>query len=121
MRRVSPGGLGSEGAESSQVSGSSGVHETPTSAGYAAFGSRSGRRVAECIDLSTDSARLDSGLWFVVADFDGPERQGRSLAWRFTDVVTAPEPARTPASPQQDPGATPGWQGPAPDAWRIHP
>ncbi|GAB3098674.1 chorismate-binding protein [Isoptericola nanjingensis] len=87
------------------------MHE-PTS--WAAFAGRRASRAVECVDLSEQPERLDSGLWFVVADFeadlgrDGATRPGgRARAWRFADVGPAP-------ATQSDPGP---WHGPAPSSW----
>jgi len=87
------------------------VHE-PTS--WATFAGRRASRAVECVDLSEQPERLDSGLWFVVVDFeadlgrDGVTRPGgRARAWRFADVGPAP-------AASSDAGA---WRGPAPSAW----
>lgn len=72
--------------------------------GWASFGSRSGRGVIESVDLHTNPQALESGgPWFVVADFEGPERGGRARAWRFaSDCV----------------GESQGsWSGPPSSAW----
>lgn len=87
------------------------MHE-PTS--WATFAGRRASRAVECVDLSEQPERLDSGLWFVVVDFeaglgrDGATRSGgRARAWRFADVGPAPAAA-------SDEGR---WRGPAPEAW----
>lgn len=87
------------------------VHE-PTS--WAAFAGRRASRAVECVDLSEQPERLDSGLWFVVVDFeaelgrDGATRPGgRARAWRFAEVGPAPAT-----------GSSVGpWVGPAPSSW----
>ncbi|MFE5336989.1 chorismate-binding protein [Isoptericola sp. NPDC056573] len=84
----------------------------PTS--WATFAGRRASRAVECVDLSEQPERLDSGLWFVVADFeadlgrDGVTRPGgRARAWRFADVGPAPAAG----------GDGGRWRGPSPSAW----
>ena len=71
-------------------------------AGWAQFAGREAREVVECVDIATAPERLQSGLWFVVAEFDGPAR-----AWRFAEVL----PALACTS------ATRVWRGPTVSAW----
>ena len=111
-------------------------------AGWAEFGGVRARGVLECIDLAHEADRLDTGVWFVSAHFDGPGR-----AWRFAEVVwdetvagdaahpsahaqpSGTEQSGAPAHPHDDvvvprvPWASPsdypgaGWAGPHPDEW----
>ncbi|WP_125777824.1 chorismate-binding protein [Antribacter gilvus] len=77
--------------------------------GWARFGGTVATGVVECVDLSSEAARLTHGTWFVVADFEGPERGGRARAWRFDQVRPEPSPDDVPPAP---------WQGPPAGAWR---
>ncbi|MFI2102209.1 chorismate-binding protein [Isoptericola sp. NPDC019693] len=90
------------------------MHE-PTS--WATFAGRRATHAVECVDLTAQPERLDSGLWFVVVDFEAglgrdgtPRDGGRARAWRFADV----EPAS--AAPGGTPDG-PGWRGPRPSDW----
>ncbi|SKC72340.1 chorismate-binding protein [Krasilnikoviella flava] len=87
------------------------MHE-PTS--WATFAGRRATRAVESVDLAEHPERLDSGLWFVVVDFeagigrDGATRPGgRARAWRFADVGPAPATNT----------AVGGWRGPAASVW----
>ncbi|WP_370449880.1 chorismate-binding protein [Cellulomonas sp. PhB143] len=90
----------------------SGEPSSRPAAGLAQFGRVGARGVVECVDLTREPQRLDDGgLWFVVADFDGPERGGRRRAWRFAERTgPAPVPAGTAPAPA-------AWRGPARGAW----
>ncbi|RXR24745.1 anthranilate synthase component I family protein [Oerskovia turbata] len=83
--------------------------------GFASFADRHGAGVVECIDLTVDAARLAEGLWFVVADFEGPAHGGRARAWRFAHHGRTEADLPASATPS---GGESDWQGPAPDAWR---
>lgn len=89
---------------------------TSATEGWASFGARAARDVVECVDLATDPTAMDAGgLWFVVADFEGPERGGRARAWRFAHDM----PARARLAAGEEPptrGAGP-WRGPDVAAW----
>jgi para-aminobenzoate synthetase component 1 len=79
--------------------------------GLARFAGRAARGVVEAVDLLREPGRLaDDGPWFVVADFDGPERGGRARAWRFAERAD-------PAEDWSSPGGVAGWHGPAPSGW----
>ena len=60
----------------------------------------------ECVRLPDDAARLDSGFWVVVMDFEGTGR-----AWRFADVVRGEraDASSTPADMDWD-GPTGEWR-----------
>lgn len=76
--------------------------------GYARFGRMTGRDVVEMVDLTAQPDALESGgVWFVVADFEGPVR-----AWRFAHVDTD-------ADASLHGGAVGPWRGPAPSSWRT--
>ncbi|MFI2488517.1 chorismate-binding protein [Promicromonospora kroppenstedtii] len=68
--------------------------------GWASFAGRVATGAVECVDVREQPERLESGTWFVVADFEGPAR-----AWRFARVHDA------------DAGAAGSWHGPASDTW----
>ena len=87
------------------------MHE-PTS--WATFAGRRASRAVDCVDLLAHPEALDSGLWFVVLDFEAPlgddgttRDDGRARAWRFADVGPGP-------TPEAD---APAWHGPAPSEW----
>ncbi|MCB7137632.1 chorismate-binding protein [Cellulosimicrobium marinum] len=91
-----------------------GPGRTPAGTGAARFAGRAARHAVECVDVARSPERLlDDGPWFVVADFDAPER-GRVRAWRFAERVEPgaawPDPGR--AHPSDD-----GWHGPDPASW----
>ncbi|MFD6445898.1 chorismate-binding protein [Promicromonospora sp. NPDC060204] len=68
--------------------------------GWASFAGRVATDAVECVDVHEHPERLETGTWFVVADFEG-----RARAWRFAQVHDAgTEPAST-------------WHGPASDTW----
>ncbi|MFD7306932.1 chorismate-binding protein [Promicromonospora sp. NPDC059942] len=68
--------------------------------GWASFAGRVATDAVECVDVHEHPERLETGTWFVVADFEG-----RARAWRFAQVHDAgTEPA----------GA---WHGPTSDTW----
>ncbi|MEV0889785.1 chorismate-binding protein [Promicromonospora sp. NPDC050262] len=72
--------------------------------GWASFAGRVATGAVECVDVLEHPERLETGTWFVVADFEG-----RARAWRFAqvhDAGTAPRGA-----------ATAAWHGPASDTW----
>ena len=68
--------------------------------GWATFSSRVATDVVRCVDLDVEPEALSSGMWFVVAEFEG-----RARAWQFRDVSDS---LRPPSSP---------WTGPEPDSW----
>ncbi|WP_369373666.1 chorismate-binding protein [Promicromonospora sp. Populi] len=68
--------------------------------GWASFAGRFATDAVECIDVLAEPERLETGTWFVVAEFEG-----RTRAWRFTEVHDAGAPPAT------------TWHGPARDAW----
>jgi len=75
------------------------------------FAGRAARGVVEMVDLRREPGRLaDDGPWFVVVDFDGPERGGRARAWRFAERAE-------PADLGRGSGDAPGWRGPASSDW----
>ena len=97
--------------------------------GWAQFAGREAREVVECVDIGTAPERLHGGLWFVVAEFDGP-----ACAWRFAEVspavgvtsesVDPPASGRTdfpfpqtPAVSSSFPVALGPWRGPRADSW----
>ncbi|MEP7763929.1 chorismate-binding protein [Sanguibacter sp. 25GB23B1] len=70
-----------------------------------------GRDVVEMVDLTRQPDALEAGgVWFVVADFEGPVR-----AWRFAHVDRhAGSHGRAPETRPTEP-----WHGPAPSSWRT--
>ena len=74
--------------------------------GSAASGGRVAWGAAERVDPVTEPERLDAGLWFVVADFEG-----RARAWRFEHSVLEDARARS------EPGDRRTWRGPWAGDW----
>ncbi|GAA2225428.1 chorismate-binding protein [Promicromonospora sukumoe] len=71
--------------------------------GWASFDGRVATDAVECVDVLEQPERLETGTWFVVADFEG-----RARAWRFArvhDAVDAPA------------GASTRWHGPPSETW----
>ncbi|MGO1318512.1 MAG: chorismate-binding protein [Cellulomonadaceae bacterium] len=77
--------------------------------GWADFAQVRAAGAVECIDPFAAPERLDRGVWFLVADFDG-----RARAWRFAQVQRR-DGATRPERPADHPGAA--WRGPEPTAW----
>ncbi|MCL3862300.1 chorismate-binding protein [Actinotalea sp. K2] len=76
--------------------------------GTARFAGISAVGAVECIDLRTESHRLDGGgFWAVVGDFEG-----RVRAWRFAEVERDPE-----SVPVDRPGSARAWTGPPASTW----
>jgi para-aminobenzoate synthetase component I len=77
--------------------------------GYARFAEREGREPVDSVDLTAEpDALCRPGVWFVVAEFDGPAR-----AWRFADTTRASACLPWPTSEAR----ARTWQGPALDEW----
>lgn len=79
------------------------AYQARAGVGSAWFGGLRATRPVECVRLPAGAARLASGFWVVVLEFEGSGR-----AWRFGDVV------------RDSPAAPPDqlWRGPRADAWR---
>lgn len=82
------------------------VPEPPLGEGHAWFAGVRARLPVECVRLPQEAARLATGFWVVVLDFEGT-----GLAWRFAEVARGPgcdvRPVPTGAA----------WQAPA-GTWR---
>lgn len=78
--------------------------------GWASFDGRVATDAVECVDVLEQPERLETGTWFVVADFEG-----RARAWRFARV----QDAGTASGAASTDGAAPArdWHGPASEAW----
>ena len=76
--------------------------------GWASFAGRTATGAVECIDVLAEPERLETGTWFVVADFEagtGTRTGGRARAWRFAALHDAA--AQPPTT----------WHGPPSDTW----